>query len=164
MSGLTPEQEKGLNPNLVIGVQSVLLIVAGAAIGALITNAYHTWNAAEVPPPAPGPAPTAASAPNPEPAPTPVEAPENTPPPRSTPTATPEPIPEPPELGEPDPVTEKPRFKPRIVESDPTTRELNLKSLAEHADYQGTVIKDGVTYDVWKSKHYGLTHLLPHRG
>ena len=113
---------------------------------------------------------TRTQVPSPEPAPAPVEAPEDTPPPRSTPTATPEPIPEPPELGEPDPVTEKPRFKPRVVESDPTTSELNLKQLERTAPIVGTVMKDGVLHDVYEStvrldeNGQPFKYYFPHRG
>lgn len=61
-------------------------------------------------------------------------------------------------------VAEKPKVEPRELEGVAEARELNLKELARHANYQGTVVKDGVTYDVWKSKNHDLTHLLPHRG
>lgn len=52
---------------------------------------------------------------------------------------------------------------PKTLPADETAK-LNLQELAKHADFQETIEKDGVKYDVWKSKAYGLTHILPHRG
>lgn len=59
----------------------------------------------------------------------------------------------------------KPRLNPRAPEqvADETAK-LNLEELAKHADRVGVIEKDGVKYDVWKSKDYGLTHHLPHSG
>ena len=59
---------------------------------------------------------------------------------------------------------ETPKPKPVLTPPMNETAQLNLKELAKHADFQGTIEKEGLKYDVWKSKHYGLTHVLPHRG
>lgn len=102
--------------------------------------------------------------------PTPAPSPEPAPKAPPQPATTPEPVPEPPELGEPDPITEKPRFEPRVVESDPTTRELNLEQLKKTAPIVGTVMKDGVLHDVYEStvrldeSGQPFKYYFPHRG
>lgn len=75
----------------------------------------------------------------------------------------------PPEIPPPEPIREKPLFRPRVDPAQPgdntasRTAELNLRELAKYADKVETIEVEGVLYDIWKSKNYDQTYVLPHR-